>query len=224
MKKLILFGVGETADTQYEYFKEYSDFEVVGFTVDKKFIVNSTINNLPVYNFEQIQNFININEHYIHICISYTNLNKLRQKYFLESLNKGFKLASFISPQAFVSKTAIIGDGVFIYDHVSINHNCRIGNNSTICSGTVISHSTTIGNNVFIAPNTSIGGFSKIGNNSFIGIGTTIVDKISITENVIVSAGSVVTKDAANSNIYKGNPAIDCKLSSEQFLLLNGDM
>ncbi len=36
-KKLVIYGIGETADIAYEYFKHDSDYEVVAFTVDNEF-------------------------------------------------------------------------------------------------------------------------------------------------------------------------------------------
>ena len=37
-KKLVIVGLGETADLAYEYFTKDSDFEVVAFSADKEFL------------------------------------------------------------------------------------------------------------------------------------------------------------------------------------------
>jgi sugar O-acyltransferase (sialic acid O-acetyltransferase NeuD family) len=222
--KLVIFGIGETAATIYEYFKNDSDFEIIGFTAHKKYISNSTLNELPIISFEDLLIKFDPKDIYLFPAISYTRLNKDREEVFNLVKTNGFKIPSFISSKSFISPSAKIGEGVFIYDNVSVNHNCVIYENTVIGSGSVISHSTKIGKNTFIAPNSSIGGFVSIGNNCFIGIGCTIIDKINITDKVILSAGSVLLSSANNSNIYKGNPAKDTKLNSEQFLLLNGEI
>lgn len=222
---IIIFGVGETSQTIYNYVSECDDFIVKGFTASKDYIKNCTnIFDLPVYPFETIEKILEPSKYSIVIGISFTGLNTLRENIFLQAKAKGFKVATYISPNSYVSKTAIIKEGVFIYDNVSINHNCVIEENSVICSGTVISHSSKIGKNVFIAPNCSIGGFAEIGNNNFIGIGCTIIDKIKTTDNVILSAGSLLTTNALNSNVYKGFPAKDSGINSKIFLELHGEI
>ncbi len=222
--KLIIFGIGETASTIFEYFKYDSNFEIIGFTAHKKYISNNILNKLPIFPFEDFIFNINPKEIYLFPALSYTQLNKDRTEIFSLAKKHGFKIPSFISSKSYVSPSAKIGDGVFIYDNVSINHNCIINDNTIICSGSVISHSTVIGKNSFIAPNCSIGGFVKLGNNCFIGIGSTIVDKIDLMDKVLLSAGSVLYNSANYSNIYKGNPAKDTGLDSEQFISLNGEI
>ncbi len=222
---IIIFGIGETAQTIYSYISDCDDFLVVGFSANKDYFSDSELLfNLPIFPFENIEKIFNPNLYSLIIGISYTGLNSLRENIFLQAKAKGFKIATYISPNSYISKTATIKEGVFIYDNVSINHNCIIEENSIICSGTVISHSSRVGKNVFIGANCSIGGFTEIGNNNFIGIGCTLIDKIKTTDNVILSAGSVLSNNALNSNIYKGFPAKDSGINSKLFLELNGEI
>ena len=50
-------------------------------------------------------------------------------------------------------------------------------------------------------------GSLSIGDNSFIGTNTIIAKPVKIGKNVIVGAGSVVTKDIPDNQIWAGNPA-----------------
>lgn len=50
-------------------------------------------------------------------------------------------------------------------------------------------------------------GHVDIGDNSFIGANTIICNTVKIGKNVIVGAGSVVTKDIPDNQIWGGNPA-----------------
>ncbi len=222
--KLIIFGIGETAATIFEYFQNDSNYKILGFTAHKRYIHNDSINDLPIFPFEDLNLFTDPRETYLFPAVSYTNLNKDRSAIFRMAKNAGFKIPTFISSRSYISPTSKLGEGVFVYDNVSINHKCFLNENTIICSGTTISHSTIIGKNTFIAPNSTIGGFVNIGDNCFVGIGSTIVDKVNLVNNVILSAGSVLFKSADYPNIYKGNPATNTKLESEQFLLLNGEI
>jgi sugar O-acyltransferase (sialic acid O-acetyltransferase NeuD family) len=221
---LLIFGIGETAQTVFNYIIESKIFNLMGFVANTKYITDKEINSYPVLPFESIEKYINPIDCSIIIAISYTGLNSVREKIYNETKTKGFNIATFISDKSYVSKTALIKEGVFIYDNVSINHNCIINENTVICSGTVISHSCIIGKNVYISAKCGIGGFTQIGNNNFIGIGGTIIDKIKTTDNVILSAGSVLSTHANNPNIYKGFPAKDSGVNSKIFLELNGEI
>ena len=45
--KLIICGAGNTADVLYHFFSRQSEYEVVAFTVDKKYIHTEKFNGLP---------------------------------------------------------------------------------------------------------------------------------------------------------------------------------
>ncbi len=53
-KKLIIVGIGETADLAYEYFTSDSDYEVTSFTVSKECSHKKTFNSLKIYELESL--------------------------------------------------------------------------------------------------------------------------------------------------------------------------
>ena len=55
VKKLIIFGIEDFADIAYEYFTHDSEYEVVAFTVNKQFIVNTEKFGLPVVELEELK-------------------------------------------------------------------------------------------------------------------------------------------------------------------------
>ena len=63
MKKLIIFGIGEQAEMAYYYFKNDSKYNIVAFTVDKKYINKETLFDLPIVEFEAIQNIYSEKEY-----------------------------------------------------------------------------------------------------------------------------------------------------------------
>ncbi len=46
-----------------------------------------------------------------------------------------------------------------------------------------------------------------IGKHTFIGVNTIICNSVRIGDNVIIGAGSIVTKDIPDNEIWAGNPA-----------------
>ena len=115
-----------------------------------------------------------------------------------------------------------LSDNVFVGPFVEIQKNTKIGSGTKIQSHTFICEYVSIGSDCFIGhgvmfandmfkegkpnPNSDTWGRIKIGSKVTIGSNATILD-VKICDNVVVGAGSVVTKDIAESGIYAGNPA-----------------
>jgi len=74
--------------------------------------------------------------------------------------------------------STVIGDNVKIDDLVHVAHNCNIGGNSIIVSGTVICGTATIGKNCWIGANSVIMQHITIGDNVTIGIGANVVKSV----------------------------------------------
>ena len=116
---------------------------------------------------------------------------------------------------------AVIGDNCNINCNVFIENEVVIGNNVTIKPGVQIWDGIKIEDNVFIGPNVTFTNdkFPKSGNRNFkqlqttvkegasIGANTTILPGVVIGINAAVGAGSVVTKNVPDNEIWIGNPA-----------------
>lgn len=116
---------------------------------------------------------------------------------------------------------AIIGNNCNINAFVFIENDVKIGNNTTIKSGVQIWDGITIEDNVFIGPNVTFTNdlfprskkyptsFSKtkIMMGASIGANATILSGIVIGNYALIGAGSVVTKDVGNNELWVGNPA-----------------
>src|SRR5690348_14215770 len=94
-KKLIIVGAGEFAEIAYEYFTHDSDYEVVAFSVEKEFIIHTTLLNLPVIPFEDIETEFDPNEYQAFIAITFTKLNRVRTRLYQMTKAKGYKIASY---------------------------------------------------------------------------------------------------------------------------------
>jgi sugar O-acyltransferase (sialic acid O-acetyltransferase NeuD family) len=218
-KKLIIFGIGETADIAYEYFEHDSIYEVVAFTVEDEYCNGvEHWNHLPVIPFSRIQDFYNPSIFEMFVAISYTKLNRIREKCFDLVKQKGYKCASYISSRAFVWRNVCIGENCMIFENNVIQHKVIIGNGVILWSGNHIGHQTTIEDFVYVSSHVVISGFCSIGKNSFIGVNSTFNDNISIGRDVIVGSGSLIVKSFNDGILLTGTPAkIAIKTSYEAF-------
>lgn len=116
---------------------------------------------------------------------------------------------------------AKIGENCNICSHCLIENDVRIGNNVTIKSGVQIWDGIEIEDNVFIGGNVSFTNDkypksknkdwtllkTRICERASIGAGSTILPGITIGKNAVIGAGSVVTKDVPEGEVWIGNPA-----------------
>lgn len=120
---------------------------------------------------------------------------------------------------AVVCQNTKIGHSVSINSNVFIDNNVEIGNQVIIKNNSLIYSGVVIGNNIFIGPNVVFTNdkymFSRgknninfipdktiIGSGTSIGANVTILPGVAIGKNCLIGAGSVVTKDIPDNNIF----------------------
>lgn len=207
-EKVVIIGAGEFAEIAYEYFTYDSQYEVVAFAVEKKYIVKNSLFNLPVVRFEDIEKLYSPENYKVFTAITFTKFNRVRTRLYNEAKKKGYKFVSYVSSKAFVWKNVKIGENCFIFENTTLQRNVRIGNNVVLWSGDYVEHRAEIGDNCFLAPQVVVPGYCKLGDNCFLGANSTLVDTISIASDTFIGAGSVVVKSILDSGrIYVGNPA-----------------
>jgi UDP-2-acetamido-3-amino-2,3-dideoxy-glucuronate N-acetyltransferase len=116
---------------------------------------------------------------------------------------------------------AIIGDNCNINCHVFIENDIVIGDNVTVKSGVQLWDGLRIADDVFIGPNVTFTNdkyprskqhpkhflITTIKQGASIGAGSVILGGMTIGINAMVGAGSVVTTDIPNNELWVGNPA-----------------
>ncbi|MGJ0329337.1 acetyltransferase [Aliarcobacter cryaerophilus] len=215
MKKLIIFGIGEQAEMAYYYFKNDSKYDIVAFTVDKKYIDKETFFDLPIVEFESIENVYSEEEYELFIAIGYNKINKLREEKYLLCKEKGYKIASYISSKASIF-TDKIGENCFILEDNTVQPYVEIGNNVTLWSGNHIGHHSIIQDNCFVTSHVVISGGCEIGENTFIGVNATLRDHIKIGKSNVIGAGALILNDTEDNKVYMANPTEASKVPSNR--------
>ena len=216
MEKIIIFGTGKTAELALYYFTNDSQYEVVAFTVNAKYIDSDFFCDLPIYEFESIETKFLIEDVQIFVALAHSKMNKLRENIIKEVKKKGYKLASYISSRATVFENVKLGEHCFILEDNTIQPFVEIGHNNILWSGNHIGHHSKIGNNNFITSHVVISGNTIIGNNCFIGVNSTLRDEIIIADQTLIGAGCFISRNTEEKGVYKAKYAEKSNLYSDQ--------
>ena len=200
---LVIVGDSAFAEIAYEYFTHDSDYEVVGFSVERAYLRTDRLFGLPVVPFEALGEHFEPAAHDVYVAVVYTQLNRLRARLSAAAKAKGFALASYVSRRAYVWRNVRLGEHCFIFEDNTIQPFVTIGNNVVLWSGNHIGHHSTIGDNCFISSHVVVAGFVEIGANSFLGVNATIANNVKIGRDCWLGPGTTVVKDTADAVFVK---------------------
>lgn len=131
----------------------------------------------------------------------------LRRKIVKKYAAAGFKFATIIATTSDVSKSAVIGEGSVISEHVIVTAASKIGKFVKINTSALITHECEIEDYVTVAPRAVLLGRVKIGEGAYIGANSTILPGLTIGKGAVVGAGAVVTKNVPDAQTWVGIPA-----------------
>ncbi len=219
MEKVILFGNGPAACSVYATLKLDPQYQIVAFTVDKNYIQEETLFDLPVVPFENIEVVNPPSDNRMLVSLGYKQVNRLRAEKYLQAKDKGYRLINTISDSASIHPYTLIGDNCIVGQNVIIDPFVEIGNNVSINNSVIIGHHTVIKDHCFLAPGVIINGGVTIEPYCFLGAGAIIRDRIIIGAECVVSAGAIILEDTAARGVYLAGQANRLSIQSDQLSL-----
>lgn len=117
----------------------------------------------------------------------------VRQKLFLHYSQIGFSFATVVSPKAFISKSASIGEGSIVQSGVNVSANSHIGRFCKLNFNCNIMHDVCVGDYSIIAPCAVVLGRSRIGESVYIGANATIDHDSFVANSTQIQSSSFYT-------------------------------
>ena len=198
MKKIILLGGGGHCKSCIDDIENENKYKIIGIIDKKKFFLL----NYKVFA-ESYLNKKSIKNNYAFVTVGQIKNYKVRVKLFNRLKDLGFKIPSIISPSAYISKHAIIGQGTIVMHGAIVNAGAVIGNNCIINTNSLIEHDVAIGDHTHISTKATINGGVVIGSKVFVGSRSIIKDNINIGERSIVGAGLYIKKNLQKDSFKK---------------------
>jgi sugar O-acyltransferase (sialic acid O-acetyltransferase NeuD family) len=200
--KVIIFGIGEISQIAHYYLSADERYEVFSFTMDNEFIKENNFEGLPIIPFHLIEQKFPPDKFKLFIPLGYTEVNKLREKKFIEARDKGYDFISYVHPKANISSNAKIGKNCFIFEDNTIQPYVTIEDNCILWSGNHIGHHSIIRANCFITSHVVVSGGCEIGENTFIGVNATLRNHIKIGKSNIIGASALILNDTEDNKVF----------------------
>jgi len=216
-RKLVIVGDSAFAEIAREYFDADTGYEVVAFAVETPFLKRETLHGLPVLPFETLEQRLDPARHDVFVACTYTQLNRLRQRLAADAKARGYKLASYVSPRAFVWKNVELGEHCFVFEDNTVQPFVRIGENVVLWSGNHVGHHTAIEPHVFVSSHVVISGFCSIGAHSFLGVNATIANNVKVGADNWIGPNVAVMKDTPEGALFKTEQPEPARVSALRF-------
>lgn len=161
MENLLIIGAGQFGQVTKEIAESLNEFNKIDFLDDNSELAIGKNADYELFTKDYQRAIVAIG-------------NPTIRKEWLEKLKKCYKIDSIISPKAYVSSSAKIGEGSIVEPTAFINANTEIGEGCIICAGSIVNHNTKIGN------------YCHINCGSIIKSNTSIVDETKVDYGEIV--------------------------------------
>jgi sugar O-acyltransferase (sialic acid O-acetyltransferase NeuD family) len=222
MADVIIFGASETS-LLFQYLLDHdSPHAVVAFTVDGKFLRESSLGGVPVVALEELQDAFPPSGFSAAVPLGFTRINRFRAEKSAALAQRGYSLISYVSSKASVWPDLRIGANTYIQEGAVIQPHVRIGNDVIVGPGVTIGHHSLIEDHCFIGPDATLIGQVRMKAFTVVGGNATIRDGVHIGENSIIGAGALVTRHLGADSVVlaASSERIDGKTIDAASLLL----
>lgn len=202
---IIILGSGGHALSVLDLIESRGDYAVKGFW-DFDHSDVSELSGYPRLNYDSITGLVGALVP-LALGIGQVRSPQPRKQLYLQLKALDAEMPSLISPHAYVSNRARIGEGCQIMPGTVINAQVTLADNCIINSGAILEHGVRVAAHTHISTSAVINGDCRVDSETFIGSNATIKHGVHIAANNIIGAGAVVLQDTEVAGTYIGNPA-----------------
>lgn len=219
-KNILIIGASGHAKVIIDIVEKQNLFDIVGL-IDSYKKTEERISNYDILGTEDdLQKIINKYNVFGGIIAIGDNFSRMSLFQKISKMDILFEFVTAVHPNATISKTAVIGDGSVIMAGVVVNSDAQLGIQTILNTKCSVDHDCKIGDFSSIAPGVTLGGGVEIDSCSAISLGANIIENISIGKHTVVGAGALVLKSFGDYEIAYGIPAksIRKRKSSDKYL------
>ncbi len=212
---IVIYGKGDFAKLILHYFNTDSDYNVVAFCVDSKYLDSDSFCDLPLFAFEDIEQKCPPKKTEAFVAVGYSNM-RARKIMFDKIKSKNYKCINYISSKSIIDSSVEVGENNVIFSNTVVEPFVKIKDNNIIWSSCNICHNVNIESHSFIASQSLIGGFSSVKDSCFLGFNSTVLQNVTLAKETLVGAKSLILNNTEEHGKYLGSPARNIGNHKEQ--------
>jgi len=187
--KLILIGGGGHCAACIDVIEQEDKFKIVGI-VDKD-TAGGRLLEYPILGSDDDLQALRASYDYALITIGQIKSPATRIRLFEYAQSLGFTLPIIVSPRAYVSKNALIGEGTIIMHDALINSRVTIGRNCIINTKALVEHDAIVEDHCHISTGAIVNGSAMVKQGTFVGSNAVTKESVKTKENDFIKAGSL---------------------------------
>lgn len=171
---LLLIGGGGHCHSVIDVIEQEGRYQIVGIVDNAENLGKQVLGYPAIATDEQLPELYGKCQHAI-VTVGQIKTNALRVRLYQQLKKIGYQLPVIVSPLAYVSKHAQVGEGTVVMHHALVNANAIVGRNCIINSKSLIEHDAHIHDHCHIATASVINGGVVVEANTFVGSNATSV-------------------------------------------------
>jgi sugar O-acyltransferase (sialic acid O-acetyltransferase NeuD family) len=191
MEKIIIIGGGGHSHSCIDVIEQQGKYSIEGI-IDIKEELGTKIMGYPVIGRDEdipelcksVKNF--------HIAIGQIKKPEIRIRLFQAVKSAGGILPVIVSPLAYVSKHATIGEGSIIMHYAVVNAGAQIGVNSIINIKAIVEYDAYVGNHCHVSEGAILNGEAQLCDRSFLGSNAVSLQSVIIPPDSFIKAYTLV--------------------------------
>lgn len=187
--KLILIGGGGHCASCIDVIEQEAKFEIAGI-VDND-IVSETVLGYPIIGSDDDLRDLRSEYDYALITVGQIKSPVIRIRLFKYAKSLGFVFPAIISPRAYISRYALMGEGVIIMHDALVNPRATIGKNCIINTKALVEHDAVIEDHCHVSTAAVVNGGACISKGTFVGSNAVTKESVETKENDFIKAGSL---------------------------------
>lgn len=189
-----MIGGGGHCAACIDVIEQEDKFEIAGI-VDKT-SASGTLLGYPVLGGDDDLRALRSSYDFALITIGQIKSPATRIRLFEHIKSLGYILTTIVSPRAYVSRHASIGEGTIVMHDALVNSRATVGRNCIINTKALIEHDALVEDNCHISTGAIINGGAMIRQGTFVGSNAVTKEAVQTKENAFIKAASLFTDHA----------------------------
>jgi sugar O-acyltransferase (sialic acid O-acetyltransferase NeuD family) len=194
---LLLVGAGGHAVSCIDVIEQHGEFKIAGL-IGSASEIGSTVLGYRVLGTDEELPSLAARYGTALIAVGQIKTPDTRVRLFAQLTGTGCRLATIVSPRAYVSAHAALGVGSIVMHGAVINARASVGRNCIVNSMALIEHDAVVSDHCHIATAAVLNGGVTVGAGTFVGSQSSIRQGVTVGERCVIGMGQQVLADCVS--------------------------